>query len=182
MHSMHCGRCTSTSLVHRYAAGDPLCAGRHPDLVANTVIADHSASGVAAVAVVVARLMANRCRMGRHAVMNGVMPVVIVVGGLSVPAAVVRLKRVMRPANTGIGASNNNSLAGETELPDLRRVRVIDSWFNRLRYPRPRRRFSYRIRLRKVIVNMRIALYPRHVGAGCEMPLRSRGCLSPKLR
>ena len=76
------------------------------------------------------------------AVMNGVMPVVIVVGVVSVPAAVVRLKRVMRPANTGIGAPNHNSLPGETELPHLRRVRVINSWFNRLRYPRPRRRFS----------------------------------------
>ena len=50
---------------------------------------------------------------------DGVMPVVIVIGRCAIPAAVVRLKRVMRPANTGIGAPNNNSLPGETEVPNL---------------------------------------------------------------
>ena len=47
------------------------------------------------------------------AVMDGVMPVVIMVGVCSVPAAVMRLKRVMRPANTGVPTSNNNVLSGE---------------------------------------------------------------------
>src|SRR5215471_5432107 len=100
--------------------------------------------------------------------MNGVMPVVIVIGGLSVPTAVVRFKRVMGPANAAISAPNNNSLAGETELPDLRRVGVTDSRLDRLRSPRSRRRFSHRTGFRKEIFNVRIAFYPRNIGPGCE--------------
>ena len=37
----------------------------------------------------------------------------------------------MRPANAGIGARNNDVLPGESERPDLRRVRVVDSRFDR---------------------------------------------------
>ena len=47
----------------------------------------------------------------------------------------------MRPANAGIGARNHDSLAGETECPNLRRVRVIDARLDRLRTLRLRRRF-----------------------------------------
>ena len=45
------------------------------------------------------------------------MPVVIVVGCCAVPPPIVRFKRVMSPANTGIDAPNDNSLAGESEFP-----------------------------------------------------------------
>ena len=58
--------------------------------------------------------------------MDGVVPVVIVIGVLSVPAAVVRFKRVMRPANTSVGAPHNNVLPGKSQRPDLRCVGVID--------------------------------------------------------
>ena len=51
------------------------------------------------------------------AVMDGVVPVEIVIAVYSIPAAVVRLKRVMRPANTGIGAGNNNILPREPKRP-----------------------------------------------------------------
>ena len=95
------------ALVH-VAAGDPLCAGRHPDLVASAVIADRGASGVAAVEEVVAREWRIVPARVADAVVNRVMPVVIVIGVVSVPAAVVRFKRVMRPANTGIRAGNND--------------------------------------------------------------------------
>ena len=137
------GRCSQVHWSIYHAAGDPLCAGRHPNLVTSAVVADHGACGVAAVGMIVAREWRIVAARIAYAVMNGVMPVVIVIGGLSVPAAVVRFKRVMRPANTGIGAPNNNSLAGETEVPNLRRVRVINSWFNRRRHPRLQRRFSH---------------------------------------
>src|SRR5262245_39477421 len=100
--------------------------------------------------------------------MNRVMPVVVVIGVNSVPAAVVRFKRVMRPANAGIGTCNHNSLAGESKLPNLRRVRVTDSWFNRLRYPQPQRRFNSRKRLRGVNLHVLISFYSRHVGAGSQ--------------
>ena len=62
--------------------------------------------------------------------MDGVVPVVIVVGRYSVPAAVMRFERVMRPANAGIGARHNDVLPRESQRPDLRRVGVIDSWFD----------------------------------------------------
>ena len=67
-----------------------------------------------------------------NAVVNGVVPVVIVVGHCSVPAAIVTLKRVMRPANAGISGSDHESLAGKSARPDLRRVRVIDVRLNRI--------------------------------------------------
>ena len=51
--------------------------------------------------------------------MDSVMPVVIVIGVLPVPAAVMRFKRVMRPANTSVRAPNNNVLSGEIPGPRL---------------------------------------------------------------
>ena len=72
--------CRSPGCIYD-TAGDPLCAGRHPDLVASTVIADHGASGVAAVTAVIARLRRVVTAGVANTVMNGVMPVVIVVGG-----------------------------------------------------------------------------------------------------
>ena len=68
-----------------------------------------------------------------NAVVNGVMPVVVVIGCDSVPAAVVRLQRVVRPTLTSICAANCNSLASEPQRPDIRRVRVSDVRLDRLR-------------------------------------------------
>jgi len=47
------GRCAITH-VH-VTATNPLCAGRHPDLVTHAIIADRSAEGVATVEEIVAR-------------------------------------------------------------------------------------------------------------------------------
>jgi hypothetical protein len=99
----------------------------------------------------------------RRPVVNGVVPIVIVIGGDSVPAAVVRLQRVMRPANAGIGASHNNVLSGESQCPYLWCVRVTDSWFDPGRL---RRRFLDTVRLRHVIVDERVAFHSRHFRAG----------------
>ena len=68
------------------------------------------------------------------AVMNRVVPVVIVIGVHAIPAAVVRFKRIMGPANTCIGAGNNNVLPGESQRPHIWRVRVSDSGFDCGRY------------------------------------------------
>ena len=65
--------------------------------------------------------------------MNRVMPVVIVIGGDSIPAAILRLQRVVCPTLTSICAANGNSLASEPQRPYIRRVRVGDVRFNRLR-------------------------------------------------
>ena len=52
---------------------------------------------------------------------------------LSVPAAVVRLQRVMCPENTGVLTTNDNILAGVTKRPHLRRVDALHSPLGGLR-------------------------------------------------
>ena len=92
-----------------------------------------------------------------NAVVDGIMPVVIVIGVLTVPAAVVRFERVMCPARASIGPTDRDSLTLEAQRPHIRRVRIIDARFNRLRSLRWRRRLSDSIRLRKNIFDLRIA-------------------------
>ena len=117
MHSMYLAGVPSPC-VH-VAATNPLRAGRHPDLVAHAVVTDHCAGGVAAVAVVIARERRIIAARVAYAVMDSVVPVVIVIGILSVPAAVVRLERVMRPANTGVRAGDHNILPSIIRVPRL---------------------------------------------------------------
>ena len=74
----------------------------------------------------------------------------------------------MRPANTGICTGNNNVLAGVPKRPDLWRVRIIDSWFDR---GWPRRRFLNRAWLRQVVMNNWVAFDASH-------PRERRQCLS----
>ena len=100
--------------------------------------------------------------------MDRVVPVVIVVGVHSIPAAIMRLQRVMRPSNAGIGARQNNSLPGESQRPHLGCVRVIDARFDRIRVLKIRRRLNGSRRLRKMILNERIAFYMRHIRPGSQ--------------
>ena len=105
------------------------------------------------------------------AVVDGVMPVVIVIGICSVPTTVMRLERVMSPANTGVGASHHYSLASKAECPYLRRVRVIDPRLDGLRSPATaglRRRLNSREGFREVILDVRIAFNSRHVRPRCQ--------------
>ena len=95
------------------------------------------------------------------------MPIVIVIGHRSIPAAVVRFKGVMRPTLTGIGAGNDDILPSKTERPDIRRVRVGDARFDRLR-SLTLRRLNSRARLRKRIFNVRVALDAPHVRASSQ--------------
>ena len=89
------------------------------------------------------------------AVVDGIVPVVIVIGVSSVPAAVVWFQGVMRPALAGIGAGNHNVLPGKPKCPHLGRVGVIDSRLDRRRSRR--RCFLYRAWLRQIIVDNWIA-------------------------
>src|SRR5205814_9418695 len=107
-----------------------LCAGLHSDLVTSAVVADRRAKSVGSVEKVIARLWRIVAARVANAIVDGVMPVVIVIGVYSIPSAVVRFKRVMRPANTRISACDNNFLPGESLRPDVRRVRVSDSRFD----------------------------------------------------
>ncbi len=90
------GRCAIV-LVH-VAATDPLGAGPYSDLIAGAIIADRCANSVSAVTQVVAGLRRIVTAGIADAVVDGVMPVVTMVGCCSVPTAVMRLERVMSPA------------------------------------------------------------------------------------
>jgi len=76
-------------LVH-VTATNPFCPRGHPDLVPSAVIANGSAGGVGTVEEIIAR--ERRIRTANAtAGMNGVVPIVIVIGVHAVPAAIVRL-------------------------------------------------------------------------------------------
>ena len=85
-----------------YLAGVPLpwsmlrqpihfAPGRHADLVTQAVIADRGACGMRAVKEIIARERRIIAARVPDAIVNGVVPVVIVIGVLAVPAAIVRL-------------------------------------------------------------------------------------------
>src|SRR5437868_15218594 len=99
----------------------------------------------------------------RSAVVDGVVPIVIVISRCSVPPAVMRLKRVMRPAHACVGTRHHNVLSSETQCPYLWRVHVIDAGLDRRGTLHVRRGLINRLWLRKVILNARVAFYPGHV-------------------
>src|SRR6266540_289424 len=151
-------------LVH-VTAGDPFCAGRHSDLISAAIVADGCAGCVRPVEVVITWLRRIVPAWIAYAIMNGIVPVVIVICVLSVPATVVRLERVMRPTNTGIGAGHNDILSGKSQRPNIRRMRVSNSRLDRGRRARLQGRLFNLARLRKVIMDVRIACDARNVGA-----------------
>ena len=117
--------------------------------------------------VVIARKLRIVAARVADAVMDGVVPIVIVIGVLPVPTAIMRLKRVMRPANTCIGAGNNNVLPSESQCPYLRRVGVNDAGFDCGRPVRLGRTFNGP-GSRQIVVDTRIAFHSRHVRPGCQ--------------
>src|SRR5207245_2347898 len=98
-------------------AKNPLCSGRHANLVTHTVITYRCPSGVRPVKVVVARKRRIVTTRVAYAIVDGVVPIEIVISVHSVPAAIVRLKRVMRPSDTSISTGYNNVLPDVTERP-----------------------------------------------------------------
>ena len=84
----------------------------------------------------------------------------------SVPTPVMRLERVMRPANTGVCAANHDSLPSEPERPDIRGVRILDSRLDRRRRSRSAGSQSRLLdwpSLREIVVNHGIPLDTRHL-------------------
>src|SRR5262249_24006192 len=144
------GRCAVT-LVH-VAAADPFRAGSHSNLITHAVVTYYSAHGVATMATVIARERRIVMAWVANAVMDGVVPVVIVIFVLSVPATVVRFECIMRPANTSVGAPHNNVLSSKSQCPDLRCVGVIDAWLNHRRKLKLRPWLNSWSRFRKIIV------------------------------
>ena len=115
-HALDVSRRCAVALVH-VAATNPFCAGGHPDLVASAVIADRGACCMSA--------MRNRHRKGKANQVPQTLPPLYEWSRAScnrdrrysVPAAVMRLERVMCPPNTGVGARNDDVLAGEARAP-----------------------------------------------------------------
>jgi hypothetical protein len=106
-----------------------------------------------------------------HAVMNGIVPVLIVIRVCSVPAAVMRLQRVMSPANASIRSGHNNRFSFEAQRPHVGRMRVINSRLNCRRSNGTaglQRRLLDVTELRKVIVDHWVAFDSCHVGTGRE--------------
>jgi hypothetical protein len=125
-------------LVH-VTATDPFCAGRHSDLVGAAVITDCCASCVRAVEEIITGLLRIIPARISHTIVNGIVPVKIVIGVDAVPAAVMRLKRVMRPANAGVGTGNHDGFSLEAKRPYIRRVGVSNAGFDRRRSSRQQR-------------------------------------------
>src|SRR5439155_22047609 len=118
------------ALVH-VTARNPSCAGRHSDLISAPVIANRRAGGKAAVENIIAwflRIVAARIA---HAVVNGSVPVKVVIRIYSVPTTVMGLERVMSPANTSVRARNDHSFSSKPESPDIGRVRVNNARLDR---------------------------------------------------
>src|SRR5690349_20465460 len=97
--------------------------------------------------------------------MNGIVPVIIVIVIHAVPSAIVRLEGIVSPANTSIRTGNNNVLPSESQGPHLRRVRVIDARLDCFRL-KVRRGLDRGAWLRKLVLDVRIAFYPRDVRPG----------------
>jgi len=102
---------------------------------------------------------------------------VIVVGVLSVPAAVVRLERVVRPALTRVSSGYRDSLSIEAQRPDVGRVRVSNSRLNRLGRPAcggQRSCFNRRNGSGTTFWICRISFYPRDVRTASNVCTISR--------
>ena len=161
-HALEISRRCAVTLI-QVTATDPLCAGCHPNLVARAIVADRGAYGMRAMPIVIARKRRIVAAGIPDAVVNGVVPIVVVIGHGSIPTAVMRLDCVMSPAESGVGARDNYALTSEPEGPDRRRVRVSNARLNRRRLLRLRRCGGNRIRLRQHIFNGWIAFYSRHI-------------------
>src|SRR5688572_25474092 len=122
-----CGRC-AYALVH-VAAADPLGAGSYAYLVTCAIVPDGGADGVGAVAVVIAGLLGVGAA-GTAAAVDGVPPVIVVVGGRAVPATILVLDSKVCPAYTSILACYYYALACVTHGPHLGRVHVYHSPFD----------------------------------------------------
>ena len=150
------------ALIH-VTTTDPFRCWRHADLVTHAVIANCRSDRMRAMANIVARKRRIIAAWISNAVVDGVMPVVVVIGRDSIPAAVMRLQRVVCPTLTSICAANGNSLAPEPQRPDIRRMGVGDVRLDRLGLLRLRRAAKKVSRLRQRILNVRIAFDSRHV-------------------
>ena len=134
------GRRRSVPLIHVPAA-DPLRSRSDADLVRarTAVVTRGRARRVRSVRVVVAGRL--RVRPADPAArVNRVPPVVVVVRVRPVPASVVRLEGVVRPADTRVLVCDHDPGAVEPERPDLWSLDLVDARFDDFRCGRRDRR------------------------------------------
>jgi len=172
LHALDVPGWCARAIVFHVTATNPLRAWRHSNLVSAAVIAYRCARCVRAMAKTVARLGGiDATNANVIAVVDGIVPVKIVIAGDPIPSAVMRLQGVMRPANAGIRAGNDDSFPSEPERPDIGRVRVSDTRLDRrwsAGYARLQWRFFYGAGLREIIVNVRVACHARDVRASSQ--------------
>ena len=161
-HALDVSGWRAIAFIH-VTATNPLRSRRHAYLIPHPVVADRCPRGMRTVKEIIAWERGIVTARIPGAVVNGIVPVVIVIGHDAVPAAVMRLKRIMRPPYAGVGAGHNNVLPGEPERPYLGRVCVVDPRLDRFRTLGVRRRVFDWSRLRQFIMDLRIAFYSCHV-------------------
>src|SRR4029453_11334600 len=116
LHALDVPGWCARAIIFHVATTDPFCPGRHSDLIAAAIVADRCAGCVRAMAKTVAGLGGiDATNANVIARVDGIVPVKIVIGVYAVPATIVRLKRVVCPANAGIRAGNYDSFSFEPE-------------------------------------------------------------------
>src|SRR5262249_37230460 len=131
-HALEVSRRRTVTLVH-VTATDPFRSGRHADLVSHRVVANCCAHCMGAMTKVVAGKRRIVAAGVSDAIVNCIVPVVIVISRDSIPAAVMGLKRVVSPTLASICAADRNSLPRESQRPHVRCVGVTDVRLNGLR-------------------------------------------------
>src|SRR5262245_918072 len=94
------GRGSAVSYMH-VPSSTPLCAGSDSDLITGTIVANNSSSRMGAMTKVIAGRLCIRTT-GATAGVDRVVPIEIVIGGYTIPTAILRLKRVVGPTLTSI--------------------------------------------------------------------------------
>jgi hypothetical protein len=124
------------ALVHVVAA-DPLRARSDTDLVPGSVVADRGPGRVRPMTVVVTRgHRAEPARIRAVAVdvrVDRVVPVEVVVGARPVPATVVRLERIVRPAHARVLVGDDDPRARNAQAPEVGRMHERDVRLDRVR-------------------------------------------------
>ncbi len=156
------GRGRADADIH-VAATDELRLRCHADLVGAVIVADRGANRVRAVTVVVAGRGSVRPADAATRV-NAVVPVIIVIRRGAIPAAVMRLERVVGPTDAGVSSADHDALPEEALGPDRGRFGVIDSRLDRGRGVRLLRQNDRKLGLGKT-PHLRVALDPCNIGA-----------------
>ncbi len=114
---------------------------------------------MAAVTAVVARF-GRISAADAAATADGVVPVVVVVGGSAVPATILVDERRVVPIVAGVLPADDETLAGVAQRPHLRRADVLDIPFDGLE----RGWLWVGRRLRRDVLDARVGLNVGHVG------------------